>query len=91
MTINTFRDWWVSNSEELFARTKDPKKGELNVWGDWWSEFQKCWDAAQNLELQRCAKLSAHRLSWEAQVAKAEADGCLRKFLDERKEGPPNE
>jgi hypothetical protein len=71
--INTFKDWWYAYSEELFQQAKKT--------GDWWAEFEKCWEAAQTLELQRCANLSANRLALEAQVSRACANGGLQEFL----------
>lgn len=72
--INTFKDWWYAYSEELFQQAKKT--------GDWWAEFEKCWEAAQTLELQRCASLSANRLVLEAQVSQASANGELEEFLN---------
>lgn len=72
--INTFKDWWRANSDELFRRVKKTD--------NWWDEFEKCWEVAQDLELKRCANLSAHRLALEAQVAQATTNGELLKYLD---------
>lgn len=74
MEINTFSDWWQST--DVFDNS------------DLYDKFEKCWQMAQSLELQRCARLSAHRLSWEAQVDKAARAGTLREFLDSHKDGP---
>jgi hypothetical protein len=62
--INTFKDWWRANSDELFQRVKKTD--------NWWDEFEKCWEVAQDLELKRCANLAAQ----------AATNGELRKFLD---------
>jgi len=67
-TINTFKDWWHKNSENIDS-------------DNWWESFRDCWETAQGLELQRCASLSAHRLVLEAQVAQAVARGELQKFM----------
>lgn len=72
--INTFKDWWYAHSEELFQRVKKTD--------NWWDEFEKCWEVAQSLELQRCANLSANRLVLEAQVSQAVTNGDLKEFLD---------
>lgn len=71
--INTFKDWWLANSEALFKR--------VDSTDNWWDEFQKCWDVAQELELRRCAGLTAHRLSLEAQLAQANNNKNLSEFL----------
>jgi len=71
--IHAFKDWWLANSEALFKR--------VDSTGNWWDEFQKCWDVAQDLELRRCARLTVHRLSLEAQVAQASNKKNLPEFL----------
>jgi len=75
--INTFKDWWYAYSEELFQRAKQTD--------NWWAEFERCWEAAQSVELRRCANLSANRLVLEAQVSQATANGDLMEFLDLQK------
>jgi len=71
--INTFKDWWRAHSEEMFGRVKETD--------DWRAEFERCWEFAQSLELQRCVTLSAQQLSWEASIAEAAANGTLAEFL----------
>lgn len=73
-TINTFKDWWYANSDAVFKQAK--------ATDNWWDAFETCWEAAQTIELQRCAQLSAHRLAWEAQVANASVNGSLKEFLE---------
>ena len=73
MEISNFNDWWEANSDSIF---KNAKTDGL------YDTFQRCWEIAASLELQRCASLDAHRLSWEAQVSKASQKGYLREFLD---------
>lgn len=80
MTINTFRDWWRTNSDKITAALEDRGSGRDGLWG----MFEQCWNTAESIELQRCAELTATRLAWEAQVAQAVKAGCLRAFIEER-------
>jgi len=72
--IATFRDWWSQKSEEIFAQAEKD--------GNWLEAFEKCWDASQMAELQRCAQLDAERLAMEARRDRAGQNGYIKEWID---------